>query len=414
MTTVAQKGQSDKLRTVTTSPPPSNVITLPPDMTTQRRQWLADLRKGKHPGEATKEIWDGNQELASQLLGVFEREGLNGLQTIWPQMVNNHPILKELTTEPRIKITSLQEVLTRPDPKWLFEKLIQEKGYTLLYGYRGSFKSFWALHIAMCLALAGRKVLYLATEGQMKRRIQAYAKHHECELPYDSLKLIEQPILLNEDAQKALLVEAINAAQFKPDLLIVDTLIKNSSGKENDNSDAAVFHRACHSLRDEFNMAVLLIHHTGKAQDDSRGASAWEGDPDVVLKITDDDSFISLKNTKNRDEEEQPTQHFRPRIIEVGRDEKDEPITSCVLLPHTGVIDVKGQPLTRMQREVLEFLALDIFKETGAKRAVLKEETKIRSLDNVLTTLKRLGCLVQGTKGDPYTITEEGLNALKQ
>src|SRR5580704_8305626 len=71
--------------------------------------------------------------------------------------------------------------------EWLIKRVLPRRGLAAIYGKPGSFKSFVAMHIAMCIALgrewAGRRVaqasvVYIGAEGAagLRKRKAGYVK----------------------------------------------------------------------------------------------------------------------------------------------------------------------------------------------------------------------------------------------
>ena len=85
---------------------------------------------------------------------------------------------------------------------------------------------------------------------------------------------------------------------------------------------------------------------------------------------------------------------------------------SCVVVPSdriltAGVVTGKG-------RELLEMLAMETFREAGARSPTLIANVRMSSatLYKVLSALLRDGFIRQHEKGDPFYITEKGLAAI--
>src|SRR5262249_28589044 len=76
--------------------------------------------------------------------------------------------------KPRVRLLKISEFLNEKPPAFLIEGIITQNGLSMLWGRSGSFKSFVALDMALCLASGmawhGRPVkqgpvVYLAAEG---------------------------------------------------------------------------------------------------------------------------------------------------------------------------------------------------------------------------------------------------------
>jgi hypothetical protein len=171
----------------------------------------------------------------------------------------------------------------RPAPTWLLENMLPDQATVIMYGQPYSGKSFLALHIALTLAsgIAGFglgprepvETVYAAAEGargieKLRRPAWREANKLTFPLPFytiDSVPMIGRPQEVIE------LIEAIKARKLRPRLLILDTVARMMTGKnENDARDAGELVEALDFLKRELRCTVMAVHHTGK--DDERGA----------------------------------------------------------------------------------------------------------------------------------------------
>ncbi|MBZ4219410.1 MAG: helicase RepA family protein [Chlorobium sp.] len=89
--------------------------------------------------------------------------------------------------------------------------------------------------------------------------------------------------------QKASVLEEIrgNLAEIRPQILILDPLKNFYSGDENSSESMGEFMRVVRELMQEFNLTVIIIHHTGKKQNQDainsgRGSSLLADDAEVT------------------------------------------------------------------------------------------------------------------------------------
>lgn len=225
-----------------------------------------------------------------------------------------------------------------PDP--LVAGVLDAGALAEMVGARGVSKTFVAVDMALSVATgtpwAGHptvrgRVLYLVGEGgglAFGIRLEAWCKTHGMALtdlgewftgmngavPFMSSRWHE-------------LVEL--AAQYRPALVVVDTLGRHSAGlDENSNSDAHHAVELVQALQDRTGAAVLLLHHPGKgvsgtAVNSGRGAGAWEAAADAVfgLELADAGERVPLTETsvemvctkqKHRPDGQRWTFTFRP------------------------------------------------------------------------------------------------------
>jgi uncharacterized protein YjhX (UPF0386 family) len=194
-------------------------------------------------------------------------------------------------------------------------------------------------------------------------------------------------------------------AQYAPVLVILDTLARCMvGGDENSAEDMGLFIHSCDLMRAATGAAVLLVHHTGKSGG-YRGSSVLYGSCDSWIDVSNDDGLITVSCGKAKD-----WQRFDPRYLRMA------PIDESVVLLPAEQVSTRGNGLTDGQRKVLETLALDVFRDTGAKATQIKsavDPMPEKTLFRVLSRLKRDGMVTQGRRGDPYTITYRGLEEIR-
>ena len=232
----------------------------------------------------------------------------------------------KLYQQGRRPIMRPSEVYAAEPIKWLIENLIPETGVGLISGASGSFKSFLAGYLGLCVA-NGRKfadqaetikgrVLYAAHEGRqgMGRRLVAATEHYG--LPDSDLGLWDG-ITLTSDSDLQYL--SINADRY--DLCVIDTLSKATAGiDENSNSEMAAAIAVAYQLSESWQCFVLLIAHTGKDEArGTRGASALKANVDTVLSVkrSGDSRLLSVTIDKQKDGPDDLRFDFRMDDVDV-------------------------------------------------------------------------------------------------
>lgn len=209
---------------------------------------------------------------------------------------------------PRWVMSSLSEVASLPPIPWLVEDTFREKGFILLYGESGAGKSWTALDLALSIATGSPwgpretrpgRVLYLTLEdckaGTLPRA-RAWMKARGLTVPDDTLKLIDEPVQLDSDAEVAAFIQAVRESGFRPDLTIFDTLALSTAGiDENTAKDAGAVVGNVKRIQRELESAVMLVHHAKK--DDPRtyrGSTSWMAAVDTMMAVVkrDDGGFI--------------------------------------------------------------------------------------------------------------------------
>jgi RecA-family ATPase len=239
----------------------------------------------------------------------------------------------------------------RDEPvRWLVDGLIPAASFAAIFGKPGSYKSFAALYLGAMIA-TGREafgrattqgpVIYIAGEGGagLKRRRDAIMRQHG--LPQDApVYFIKAQLNLATtlEDRDALLAE-IRAIGVKPALVVIDTFARMTAGiEENSAKDVGAAIAIMGSIEQETGAAVLIVHHSGKAQDAGmRGSSALLAAVDAELhceKLTPEgssDRMGRIKITKMKDGEDDLVLGFRMNVVALS--DIDPSQTSLALEP---------------------------------------------------------------------------------
>jgi hypothetical protein len=242
-------------------------------------------------------------------------------------------------------IRSLHEsrAALRP-PEWLVQDFIETGSLTNIVAPPASYKSFVALGLGASVASGipfhdsmtrqGR-VLYLCGEGLrgFHNRAEAWENHNNQNLDatFDvlentfKLQVYEECVqFLRDLAARSNKSQSTGGPSLKPDLLIIDTLARYSAGVEE--NSAKEMGSLIENVTDLFirqnNMAVILVHHTGRQGSHSRGSSAVDGALDFEYKLTaqkggEDGSSVSIYCSKSKDHEQFPTRTFKLEAVPV-------------------------------------------------------------------------------------------------
>jgi hypothetical protein len=253
-----------------------------------------------------------------------------------------------------MRVIAPGEIRPKLAGNWLIKGLVPKVGLGAIYGPSGHGKTFFALDLAMAIARGvpwrGRKteraaVLYLSPDGgeMVQNRIVAYCQRHNIELGDHSLYLAPFPIdLLNRDRDGTRnvvrTVERIETANgVKVGLVMVDTVSRAMpGGDENGAKDVTRFIDNLSAIASG-ERAVIGIHHTPKSNATVlRGHSALHGACDFELNVVaggDPGSRIgTMTSKKQRDGEDGQRLGFGLDVVEIGRDEDGEAVTSCVVI----------------------------------------------------------------------------------
>jgi len=209
------------------------------------------------------------------------------------------------------------------DPTWLIPNMIPANGIGMIYGESGSYKSFLALDMALCLSFGipgqwgappvKNDVLFLAGEGPVataKKRWPAWLEWQGIDKREDHRFLIKDRVPFFSDASAWENVKAdVAELGAKPSLIVIDTLTRLLTGlDENSAKDASMVTNFMEQLARYYECFVLAVHHTGKDQSKgARGSSAFYANMDTVLatKLKAGGTELRVKKQKDADVSEE-------------------------------------------------------------------------------------------------------------
>lgn len=297
----------------------------------------------------------------------------------------------------------ISELKNLPPLTWLVPGEIPEHGLTLVYGRSGVGKSFFVLDYALTLSQE-IPVVYIATEGETGYtiRVAAWAAHHHINVNTHYLYFYMNVVCLLDEKERERFSRLIK--NIHPKLIIVDTLAHSMlPGNENDSRDMGMFLRASKKIQQEHQCAVLLVHHTNKGGLDERGHSSLRAACDMMIRLDEEDQIITVQCAKSKDAVPFPTRYVRLLPVKL-----DDGQSSPVLIAAEKVKQTNRDPLTPMQKQVLEAFGLETF-VTGASMSEISEVTKITrgTVQKVASRLTVLGFLTRAGNGS-YQISESG------
>ena len=261
-------------------------------------------------------------------------------------------------------LVSVGEVLKCPPLRWRVKGLIPARGIGQIYGASTAGKSFLSLdlavHVARGRAWYGHKVndssvAIFSLEGQegVRNRIAAYIEYHGEELPPNiSIGTAPTTFYRPED------LEAIAASLPDGCLCLVDTQACASVGlDENRTDDMTLLIEGCKQLAARKDCFVLLVHHAGKdLSRGARGSSTQLPSWDCCIEATRNGQRREWKAVKVKDGGGEGEKHpFRLAVVDLGADEDNDRITSCVALPDGEAVQDE-KPLADNQRYTLDSL----------------------------------------------------------
>jgi phage/plasmid primase-like uncharacterized protein len=313
----------------------------------------------------------------------------------------------------------------QPSPiSWLVKRWIQSQALVMVHGPSGGGKTFvvldWCLRMASGTEdWAGHKVrqgnvVYLAGEGHhgLRGRVAAWKHHHKAGKL--AMWLSKDGCDLNTPTGYLKVVEQVRMLKDRPSVIVVDTLHRFLAGDENSAQDAKTMLDACNALMQEFNCSVILVHHTGvaeEAQHRARGSSAWRGALDIEISIVPGKEGVPMQivQRKSKDAELAETIHVELQQVAIPgwRDEDNQQVTSAVIVQAEAPTTPKKESKLDAHRKTFE----NAWWGTGAEireglpyisRSALKDKLaadgrKPRTIENDLSAAypeKLIGALI--------------------
>lgn len=253
-----------------------------------------------------------------------------------------------------VKLVSVEQMVTRPAITWLVPKLLPAVSLVSAFGLPSSGKTFLVSHLCACIVRGDRflgrrvkrgKVLYVCAEGNMRNRAKAILSQFECK-PSDmsGLAFLEGHVNMR-DVQSVEQVIAAAREHHSDDepirLIVLDTLNRTfGAGDENSGADMGSYVDGMARLREEFQCAVLAIHHAGKdIERGGRGHSSLLGNIDVEMMVKENaDGTRTAELKKGRDSATGEEIHFKLKVVDLGPSEDPEADPgeredSCIVVP---------------------------------------------------------------------------------
>lgn len=246
---------------------------------------------------------------------------------------------------PAIRLVPFNEIRLSTQRRELVKGLIPRVGLTIAWGPPKCGKSFWAFDVSMHVALGwtyrGRRVhagavVYCAFEGQtgIEARKEAFCLRflpdHSGAVPF-----YLEPVTLDlvRDHQKLIAAVRQQLLDGPPVLVVLDTLNRSLRGSESSDEDMSAYVKAADAVREAFQCAVLVVHHCGINGERPRGHTSLTGAADAQLAVKRDPAnnvVVTVECMKDGPEGTSITSKLD--VVDVGKDEDGETITSCVVI----------------------------------------------------------------------------------
>lgn len=259
---------------------------------------------------------------------------------------HHEPLENADSSTRRIRLVPFSDIRLSPGRRDLVARLIPRVGLTVVWGPPKCGKSFWVfdlmMHVALDREYRGRRVhhgpvVYCAFEGQtgIEARVEAFRQKFMAE-DGDAPPFYLEPVTLNLVSEHQQLIDVIQRQlpEGKPVAIVLDTLNKSMQGSESNDQDMSCYVRAADAIREAFGCAVIVVHHCGIEGNRPRGHTSLTGAADAQLAVRRDGAeniVVEVEFAKDGAQGESIVS--RLESIEVGQDEDNQPISSCVIVP---------------------------------------------------------------------------------
>jgi hypothetical protein len=244
----------------------------------------------------------------------------------------------------RIHLVPFEEIRLSTQRRDLIKGLFPRVGIAVVWGPPKCGKSFWVfdavMHVALGWKYRGRRVhagavVYCAFEGQSGFEARAEAFRQKYLSDGERVPFHLMPATLNLVKDHKALIAAIAEAfgDQGPVCVVLDTLNRSLEGSESKDEDMSAYIQAADAIREKFNCSVIIVHHCGVDGTRPRGHTSLTGALDVQLKVSrDGDNRVKVEVELSKDGPQGEEILSELEVVEVGKDEDGEPITSCLVL----------------------------------------------------------------------------------
>ena len=305
------------------------------------------------------------------------------------------------------------DVVRAPEQPWLIDKLWFAAGVGILGGQPKLGKTFVAAQMAMAVAaggsvfehfstqLSGPVLFYGPEDGSpaLRRRFEALATMRE-------QALNEVPIYLFDVAQICLdrradlLRMRATVEQIRPRLLVLDPFVRLvAKVDENSASDVSAVLGSLRAIQRDYDVAVLLVHHTRKSPA-ARPGQALRGSGDFAA-WSDTNLYLSQRGQKLwLQVEHRHASAPEPIALTLA----EEPAAHMALLE--SATSAKADPLEPLCDELLEQLSLA---SRPLPTIVLRQQLRKRKADVVraLEQLRAAGHVERKARGWILTASDD-------
>ncbi len=186
-----------------------------------------------------------------------------------------------------LPVVYIRDVGTLPDTqRWLCRSLWSRSAVGVLGGPPKSYKTHLALDLAVSVASgtpalgrfaiddAGTALVYLAEDAlpHVRVRIESLCRHRALDIAALPLAVITSSVLRLDTARDQERLRT-TVERMQPRLLVLDPLVRLHGRDENDATQISALLSYFRQLQRQFDLALMLVHHTSKRQHAQPGQS---------------------------------------------------------------------------------------------------------------------------------------------
>jgi len=289
--------------------------------------------------------------------------------------------------------------LVPPERRWLIRDLWAAEGVGLIGGAPKLGKSWLGLEMAVSIASAtpclgrfepgkrGKALLYMAEDAipDVRARLECLCRHRRVDLQTLDIFVIttdELRVDLPADQQRL----AATVAAVRPDLLLLDPLVRLHRQDENSSTDMSALLAFLRRLQRRFSTAVALVHHARK--------NASAGQPGQTLRGSSDlhafgDSNLYLNRSHDR----------LTLTVEHRSAPSPDPLELALIpspTPHLEIVKTYPARSPDLAHQVLDLLRSE---QGPLTRASIRQRLQVKN-ERVGSTLERLAALGSVERSD--------------
>jgi RecA-family ATPase len=156
-----------------------------------------------------------------------------------------------------------------------------------------------------------------------------------------NIRLSRRSINLLDSKEADDILKIVAELDFKPDIIIIDTLHRNMVGDENSSEDMAMYFKSIELLARRLDAAIVTVHHSGHGDKGrSRGSSSIKAAMDAEFCVTKNGEAITFSCTKSKDFSSESEMIFNLHEVELEGemffDEDDNKQITSVYLNYNG------------------------------------------------------------------------------